>query len=70
MQELLDSKEPNPYERLRAAVINRTGMTDKQRMNELFIETELGDRKPSKMLRHIRNSEGNLKIDDAFLTEM
>lgn len=62
-QNVLDSTECNPYARIKAEIINRTGMIDRHRSTRLSTEPELKDCKPSQLRRHMRTLAGNSKFD-------
>ncbi|KAA3672061.1 uncharacterized protein DEA37_0008076 [Paragonimus westermani] len=66
--ELPDSTKP--YEQLKAAVSKRVGLSDRQRISQLLSATELGDRKPSQLLRHMQRLAGRTHIEEALLREM
>lgn len=70
VQNALDSKEPNPYESIKAAVIGCIGMPDKQWIGKLFAKTEVGDRQSSQVLQQMRTLAGNSKIDDTSLKDV
>lgn len=59
-----------PYDILKKAVIERTAATLRQRMRQLLTPAELGDRKPSQLLRHMRLLLGSINPDPAFLREI
>ncbi|CAB0030693.1 unnamed protein product [Trichogramma brassicae] len=48
-----------PYTFLRAKLIERLSASEEQRVRQLISEEELGDRKPSQFLRHLRSLAGN-----------
>lgn len=57
------------YETLKRELINRLSATKHQRRTQLLNNEELGDRKPSQFLRHLRSLAGNDVADD-FLRSM
>ncbi|CAM1330532.1 Uncharacterised protein r2_g3962 [Pycnogonum litorale] len=48
-----------PYTVLKTAVISRTAESDLRRLNKLLHKVELGDRKPSQLLRRMEQLVGN-----------
>lgn len=60
-----------PYSKLKEAIINRTTLSDSQRLKQLLSGEELGTRKPSQLLRHMRqlvNDTGY--VNDQVLKEL
>ena len=46
--------EPDPYDQLKAGLIRRFSTSPEQRVRQLLSQEELGDRKPSQFLRHLK----------------
>ena len=44
-----------PYDILKTAIVKRTTSSDKERIRKLFHDTQLGDQKPSQLLRRMRS---------------
>lgn len=59
-----------PYETLKAAVIERTAATEKERLHQLLHEVVLGDQKPSQLLRHMRSLVGSPQISDKIMRQL
>lgn len=70
VDDILSSPGDQPYLSIKEAVIQRIGLSDKQRLTKLLEDTELGDRKPSQLLRHMRHLAGNAKTEDTFFREL
>ena len=52
IRDILISPPPtNPYDVLKSELIKRTSASEQKRFNQLLISEELGDRKPSQLLR-------------------
>lgn len=51
--------EKNKYEFLKAQLINRIATSREQQIRQLLQQEEMGDRRPSQYLRHLRNLAGN-----------
>ncbi|CAH8483752.1 unnamed protein product [Dicrocoelium dendriticum] len=58
------------YDAVKTAVLRRTGLSDRQRVTKLLNETDLGDLKPSQLLRKMQSLAKPTSIDDSFLREM
>ena len=58
-----------PYDILKTAIIKRTTSSDKERIRKLFHDTQLGDQKPSQLLRRMRSLAGNPQ-DEKILGEL
>lgn len=43
-----------PYDALKAAIIERTTVSERKRLQQLLATEELGDRRPSQLLRHMQ----------------
>lgn len=54
------------YEKLKTALVSRLSASKEQRVEEIVSQAELGDRKPSQFLRHMRDLAGK-DISDDFL---
>lgn len=60
-----------PYTALKQAVINRTTLSESQKLKQLLSGEELGSRKPSQLLRHMRLLAQNAGLTgDAVLKEL
>lgn len=57
------------YDKLKAELVNRLSASKEKRMEELVSQAELGDRKPSQFLRHLRDLAGK-DISDDFLRSL
>ncbi|CAB0031175.1 unnamed protein product [Trichogramma brassicae] len=59
-----------PYTNLRQSLINRLSVSEEQRVRQLISEEELGDRKPSQFLRHLRSLASTTIIHDNLLRQL
>ena len=74
---LLTPPEENPYDVLRQKLIERTAASEQRRLRELFTAEELGDRKPTQLLRRMQlllgdkagTTDGSI-IKELFLQRM
>lgn len=60
----------NPYTFLRQKLIERLSSSEEQRVRQLISEEELGDRKPSQFLRHLRSLAGATVVQDNLLRQL
>ncbi len=58
-----------PYTILKEQLIKRTAGSNQRKLQKLLTEVELGDHKPSQLLRRMRQL-WNANTDDAFLREL
>lgn len=58
------------YDTLKAAVIKRTSVSEQRRLRQLLSEEELGDRKPSQLLRQMRQLLGTRTFDESLLRQL
>ncbi|CAH8820795.1 unnamed protein product, partial [Trichobilharzia szidati] len=70
VSDVLADRSPGLYERLKQALIKRVALTEQQKVQELFRDVHLGDRKPTQLLRQMRQLVADFKIDDAFLKQL
>lgn len=57
----------NPYTTLKNELIKRLSLSQGQRIKQILMEEELGDRKPSQFLRHLRSLAGTGPVKDDLL---
>jgi len=57
--------EQEPYDRLKAQLVRRMSTSRQQRVRQLLSHEEMGDRKPSKFLRHLKSLAPD--VPDDFL---
>ncbi|XP_063898328.1 uncharacterized protein LOC135119011 [Helicoverpa armigera] len=58
------------YEKLKEALMKRFSISEEQRLRQLLSDEELGDRKPSQFLRHLRSIAGKTLSDDNILRQL
>lgn len=65
---LINPPAENKYENLKTELIKRFSVTREQRIRQLLSDEQIGDRKPSSFLRHLRSLSG--KGDDSIVREL
>ncbi|KAL0820942.1 hypothetical protein ABMA28_005599 [Loxostege sticticalis] len=63
-------KTEERYTKLKQELIRRLSMSEEQRVRQLISEEELGDRRPSQFLRHLRSLAGAALSDDNILRQL
>ena len=69
---ILTIPEDHPYDQLKASLIKRTAASEQRRLQQLFHSEELGDRKPSQLLRRLQQLLGDSQahVSPPFLREL
>ena len=67
---LLNPPEEEPYNTLKFELIRRTSASQQRRLQLLLIEEELGDRKPSQLLRRMRQLLGENELEADILKQL
>lgn len=68
--QMTDPQTLNAYDLLKAALLKRLALTDKQRADELFRDCELGANKPTQLLRRMRQLLNGQQLDELFLRQL
>lgn len=58
------------YDKLKEALIQRLSVSQEKRVRQLLSDEELGDRKPSQFLRHLRSLAGAVLSDDNIIRQL
>ena len=56
---ILSPPEDDPFKALKDALVQRTAASEQCRLQQLFNTKELGDRKPTQLLRHMKQLLGD-----------
>lgn len=69
---ILKPPEINPYDTLKKQLIKRTAPPEQRRLQQLFSSEELGDRKPTQLLRQMQQLLGDRAgtLDSTFLKQL
>lgn len=67
---ILDPNKTDPYQSLKDAVISRCGETKTQEIKRLLAGEQLGDRKPSELLRIMQRRAESHNVADSLLLEL
>nr|VZI31120.1 unnamed protein product [Spirometra erinaceieuropaei] len=59
---IIQRPSEQPYDKLKEALVKRVAMTEERRLRQLLIGEELGDRKPSQLLRRMQQLVGERKF--------
>ncbi|BHF63609.1 hypothetical protein SprV_0200660300 [Sparganum proliferum] len=59
-----------PYDKLKEALVKRVAITEERRLRQLLTGEELGDRKPSQLLRRMQQLVGERKFDTFILRQL
>ena len=67
---LLQSPSEHPYDKLKEELIKRTSASEQRRLHQLLIAEELGDRKPTQLLRRMRQLLGDHTLEESILKQL
>lgn len=67
---LLNPPRDNPYDTLKTELIARTAMSSQRRLQQLLTNEQLGDQKPTQLLRRMRALAGDAALDTPLLQEL
>lgn len=66
---ILNMPQANQYATLKKRMLEEFSVSEQKKLKKLLQDVELGDLRPSQLLREMKNLAGN-QIDDAFLKSM
>ena len=67
---LSDIPRTNPYDRLKEAIIKRTGRSEEERIENVLRNVTRGDRSPSELLQYMKTQLGSQNVSDKVLRSM
>ena len=67
---LVKPPENNPYDLLKSELIKRTQESEQNRLQKLLISEELGDRKPSQLLRRMNQLLSGNTLDEGMFKQL
>ena len=67
---LMSPPTENQYDVLKRTLIKRTSASEQKRLHQLLISEELGDRKPSQLLRKMYQLLGDKTLEEGFLRQL
>lgn len=67
---ILNPPDDTPYDELKARLIQRTQLSEQRRIRLLLSEEELGDRKPTQLLRRMQQLLDSHTMDDGLFREL
>ena len=59
-----------PYDKLKEALLKRTAVSEQKRLQELLNQEEIGDRKPSQVLRRMQQLAGGQEFDKKLMRSL
>ena len=67
---LLNPDKDSPYDVLKEALCRRTAISEEKRLKELLSSEEIGDRKPSQVLRRMQQLAGSQEVDNKLMRSL
>lgn len=67
---LINPPQQNPYNTIKQELVKRTSESEQKRLRKLLISEELGDRKPSQLLRRMKQLLGDSTLEDSILRQL
>eukprot|EP00794_Sanderia_malayensis_P005010 gene5010-biopygen4076 len=67
---LVNRPAQNAYDRLKEALIKRTSTSEQKRLHQLLVAEELGDGKPSQLLRRMQQLQGGNNLEPNILRQL
>ena len=67
---LINPPAENPYTRLKSELVKRTSASEQQRLHQLLNAEQLGDRKPTQLLRRMQQLLGERQLEPSIMTQL
>ena len=67
---LINPPAENPYIRLKSELVKRTSASEQQRLHQLLNAEQLGDRKPTQLLRRMQQLLGERQLEPSIMTQL
>ena len=67
---LISPPSVDPYDKLKTELIKRTSESEQKRLHQLLISEELGDKKPSQLLRRMKQLLGENQLEERILRQL
>ena len=67
---MINTPAENPYTQLKLKLFKRTTASEQQRLHQLLIAGQLGDRKPTQLLRRMQQLLGETQLERSIMTQL
>ena len=67
---LINPPAENPYTQLKSELVKRTSASEQQRLHQLLNAEQLGDRKPTQLLRRMQQLLGETQLERSIMTQV
>ena len=67
---LINPPAENPYTRLKSELVKRTSAMEQQRLHQLLNPEQLGDRKPTQLLRRMQQLLRERQLEPSIMTQL
>ena len=67
---LINPPAENPYTQLKSELVKRTSASEQQRLHQLLNAEQLGDRKPTQLLRRMQQLLGESQLESSIMTQL
>ena len=67
---LINPPAENPYAQLKSELVKRTSASEQQRLDQLLIAEQLGDRKPTQLLRRMQQLLGESQLEPSIMKQL
>ena len=67
---MINPAAENPYTQLKSELVKRTSASEQQRLHQLLNAEQLGDRKPTQLLRQMQQLLGESQLESSIMTQL